>query len=94
MRKPLQPTVSRPAVPTETSEADGPPAKKPRLRPEYPADVENTTPAAGRPVKPVTQLKKGVEPSAGSGSPGDATGDRYFNVLWYVQSTLLYLAPM
>lgn len=80
-------------MPAETSEADGPPPKKPRLQPEYPADVENTTPAAGRPVKPITKPKKDAEPSAESVSHGDTTGDRYFNVLWYVQSILLDLAP-
>ncbi|OJJ74272.1 hypothetical protein ASPBRDRAFT_39393 [Aspergillus brasiliensis CBS 101740] len=82
MRKPLQPTVSRPAVPTETSEIDGPPTKKARLQPQYPADVENTTPVAGRPVNRLTQPKKDAEPSTKPGSPGDANEDRYFNVLW------------
>ncbi|PWY88721.1 hypothetical protein BO94DRAFT_574744 [Aspergillus sclerotioniger CBS 115572] len=82
MRKPLQPTVSRPSLPTEATEIDGPPAKKPRLQPEHPIDLENVVPSTGRLVKPIPQTKNHVESSVGSGSSRYAAGERYFNVLW------------
>ncbi|PYH95455.1 DNA-dependent ATPase, partial [Aspergillus ellipticus CBS 707.79] len=79
IRKPLQPTVSRPAPPADAPESDGPPAKKPRLQPVHSAEIENTGPSPGLTRKPLHQIKKDVEPSTGS---ADAAGEKYFNVLW------------
>ena len=94
--KPFKSPLIRKIEPSaETGEDSDHPAKKARLQKNEPAHADTRPAPSLGSRKPLVQVRNGKDSGKASkkSAPKSGAGERYFNALWYAQSTLFFVIP-